>query len=549
MDVFTPEQRRELLQRVLTDPKSIDELNENEIAAAKKEINHLATAFTDSQCFANITLIGMRDTYLRGFYSTALIGYIFRQAYEYEHTATTISIMEEFTKATEHLQANSPELAEAVAERDKTIKSKQAEAKKHVIDFLGQAFTYNPDRHVRGAHLDDAGRAIPERVAQYNQLHNRVNTYLKSAPEIQRRLEANSEKTIEYAVGAIMSTKTLAEQAITAVAAAHDAITAGHSTADALGLLTKQYAELVRISEDVGKIAGPLSAAQSAAALRVEPPADMFYQFNRYIDNNYEYLRVITDLCYPYVSDIEFGITLHSIHDTAEEANEFRETHQAEFVLPVQTVASGGMTLFGPFKQNRDKVNYYNKNTELLRKMTEYHESATRLIDDMNKKRISNDKKKNIADVGPDDEELKEYVKIMNQTTELGAKPGLTEDEKKELAEKHRELQKIKESIEVPDGAIRTHVIEPVQNSEGEVVGLETKILYTQAEEPIHMDPAAPQGYQPVRAEGVPVEAAYKKEKLVVAGREQIIKTLKTPEELATSKPTRGKGRGRGKKL
>ena len=527
MDTLTADQRKELLQQVVSQPSSVDQLSVEQIAVLRRDINVLSPTFSDTTCYANITLINARDSYLKALHVTAMIGFLFRQAHTYENDQMRVNEMNKFARDTANMTPNTEELAEAVRERDARIAAANKVSREHVMKFLMQIFAYDPDRHVRGAHVDVNGRAFGNQREKLEELQRRVDTALSTAPKISERLAASPERATEYTRGAIMSSYNLIVDATASISSAIRSLSSGLTPEDCLGILAKHQLKLQEIAGDLSKLATPLSLADTAAALRVEPAAEVFLNLDRYIQNNYEELRVITEAVYPHPKDIDFSITLHSVHDSAESAAEFVDLHQSEFKLPIQTIASGGNTLCGPFKENRERIRFYNKHTKILEEMMKAHESGAKLAADFVRKTVSQAKKKNIEDVGADDPELAEYRKLMSQAGSFGAKPALTAEERRELAEVTARAREIHDDLVVPDDAIQYKIFTPRETPEGELVGLTENITYTQAEIPLHMDPAYGEEYQPVRAPDEKISDVYVKKLVSVDGQKSVVTTRK----------------------
>ncbi len=528
MDTLTADQRRELLQQVVNQPSLIDSLDIGQITELRKDINAVTPVFTEEACFANITLVNNRDSYFRALHTTALIGFLFRQAHTYENEAQRTAEMHKCTNLLKDMEPGTEEYATTLKNRDTAIENNNKIARDYVMKFLLQVFAYDPDRHVRSAHLSDAGATILNQREKQDNLYKRVNVALTTAPEIAERLKSSAEPAHVYTKHALMSGYNYITEASSHIVAINNAVCSDLPLDDQLGILVKNHAGLEAISADLKKLVEPLSIADTAASLRVPPSAEVFYHFDRYLQNNYEELRTITDVMYPYPRDVEFSLTLHSIHNDAAEAAEYVDLNSQSFSLPIQTISSNGTTLCGPFKQNREKIKYYGKNTQILEEMVKAQEAGAKLAADMVKKTVSREKKKNIEEAGADDPELMQYRKVMSQAVTLGAKAALTEEEKKELAAANKEALEIREDYEVPEDAIQFRIFKPEENPEGELVGIKSEVVYTQAEIPLHMDPSNGEEYQPVRAPGEKMTDSYVKKIVNVDGQKKIVTAIKS---------------------
>jgi hypothetical protein len=272
----------------------------------------------------------------------------------------------------------------------------------------------------------------------------------------------------------------------------------GISTEDTQAILIKKYKQLQEQLIDLKKIVEPVIAADTLAAWKVEPPANLYHQFDRYLSNHYEQIREITSCVYAERPDIEFAVIYYGSFPTAEDAREHRIQHAGEFRMEPITIENAGVTLLGPFKENRDRIDFYSKNTEIMKQMMDQVEKDHKLGKDIMEKAVKIQKKKNIKEAGPDAPGIKEYIRCVNKVRELGAKDTMTKEERKEMEEAVSQAKVIKEDYEVPEDAIQTDVF---YNDGGK---MRRKKLYTQAEAPLHLQDGSPyvDSYQPVNKVG-----------------------------------------------
>jgi hypothetical protein len=224
----------------------------------------------------------------------------------------------------------------------------------------------------------------------------------------------------------------------------------GDSAEDKTAILLKKYAELQYMINDLAPLVKPFTAAETLDAYRVNPPADVFYHLNRYVTNHYEELRDATRILYNEKPDIEYSIIYYDQFKSKEDADDYRVKHEADFKAEVITVGNNGVSLLGPFKENRDRVDFYNKNTEILKRMMEQMEQDHKLGKDLMEKQLKIKKARNIMQEGPDAPGLAAYSKALTTIESLGAKKVLSKDEQQELVSANKE----KEMFEVPDDAI-----------------------------------------------------------------------------------------------
>ena len=129
-------------------------------------------------------------------------------------------------------------------------------------------------------------------------------------------------------------------------------------------------------------------------------PSDTFYRIDKYMEVNYEFMRSIVENVYPEKSDFDYVINVYDTFTDLNDANSFVKKYQDQFIHDVHTVKTNGWTFLGPFKKNRDKIDFYNDNTEQLQAILEQVESDQKLGKELMKKRVTNEKRKNIRKFG-----------------------------------------------------------------------------------------------------------------------------------------------------
>jgi hypothetical protein len=194
--------------------------------------------------------------------------------------------------------------------------------------------------------------------------------------------------------------------------------------------------------------------AKTNAAANIEPSADMFHNWSRYYENHFEEFVDITRALYLENPDLEFAINFYDAFDNVDDAANHVRAHQDTVIAPIMTVENGAWTYLSSRRENREKASYDNKDTELLRRMTEKVKQDQALGKDMMQKRVRYEKKKNIIREGPDAKGLDKYKGAVSTIASLGAKEGLSKDEREQLQRAYFD----KEMAEVPDDAIQVDV-------------------------------------------------------------------------------------------
>jgi hypothetical protein len=289
-----------------------------------------------------------------------------------------------------------------------------APAKKIIENFLRAWFEYNPDAHVRSA---------------YDQLRTdqRVLAHVEGLGEVVADAGDPSRLPLEVIQAA-------RPKVADADRADFDALTSARETYRAAVALLREPTALAALRRATESEAGverfrrylfPLPKESAArAAVDVIPPQDTFHRWRYYTEVNYEELRTATQALYHDRPDLDWAISIGEYFEgTPEEVHaafeKFRDRYQDEVVSDIKVIELGGWTLLGDFKSNRgDKITFFNKNTDVLKRILDRHTEDKKLGEKLMKKRILKHKAKNIREAGPDHPGLADYAK------EAGAKLG-----------------------------------------------------------------------------------------------------------------------------
>lgn len=486
----------ELVKLVMSDNTTMNEMSTEQILEIQKYINAYGSVVTGDQSYINLSIINYREEMLKRQLITALIGYMYRLSFEYRPAECDELELkyERLIKAETSAERIQQLLALKQQKVDEYIKTSRTVVER----FLDKNFNYNPDRHVRGAHTSN--EKDPERRPK-DQVIRDLCKVAKRAPSIEAKMRSEPDKMLEYLRMQSLSTYNnalVASETIDSVIQVLDNPQMDYM--DKLTILNRRKQKLDGVVKDMKRITEPLSAKDTLAAARIEPPTDVFYHFTRYITNHYEHLRDICKSLYCEKPDIEFAVIYYDSFKTEEEARKYRIKHQNDFRAATFTVSNNGITLLGPFKENRSRVDFYNKNTEILKQMMEQMELDHKLGKDLMEKSVKKEKTKNMMQNGMDSEGLTKYIGIANEIRGLGAKEVLSKEDKERLFE----LQREKEQAEVPDNMIAMDVFMPQEDPETGEQRLVRDVLHTQSEEPLYLEDNSPyrDSYQELRVVG-----------------------------------------------
>lgn len=395
---------RDLALQATEDPSVLDTLTEDQIHEVRRGINPAGGVVSaGNQAYVNLSVVNWSENTRMKQVMMSFIGYFSRMISEYEPEEEADAIRDKYKEKLAAATTNDErkKLNHELEAEIKIIRDIHRKIARKVFD---RNFEYDPDLHVRKAKSE--GLNDKERAALHKKIQEQLREDKKKTAEAALQKDT-SFNTLKKIVLAANTTIGQAEQACRNAAKALIDPTLDRD--DAISLVLKNAGVLKKLKDNIGTVAGPLSAAECVDAVKYQPPADVFHHFGRYMANHYEFLN---DLCVAYFNekpDIEFMVTVYSSHDNEKDAQNFCKQHAREFRQQVFTVSSGAPTLLGSFKQNRERLAFYTQDTEVLARMAEQSELDAKLGKDLLEKRTQIKKKQNIRQVGPDAKGLKNY--------------------------------------------------------------------------------------------------------------------------------------------
>lgn len=196
----------------------------------------------------------------------------------------------------------------------------------------------------------------------------------------------------------------------------------------------------------------PVLETSEVLGAKTIPPQDTFHRWNYYAEVNYEELKTITEAIYPERSDLDWALGVWDVLEgTGEEIKadfeKYCQRNQEDFPSSIKSLDIGGWSLLADFKENRKKIEFYNRNTEVLKRILDRHAEDKKLGAELMKNRIRQNKAKNISQDGPDSIGLNQY-KSYNPAALPGAEKVISNKEML-LLEKAKGSVKAAQELEV----------------------------------------------------------------------------------------------------
>jgi len=481
------------LRDILSGSKELESMSVEDLQKMRASLNVYKARKVDKPQFVNMTIINWVERYLRNLYLTAMTGYMFRNARDYEPKQELEDMDMAYRKRIDETIGAEPEVyAKMREEHDKQCAQVRLTASKYIRNFLATQFEFDPDAHVRNSHV-----GVPEDKKRPQMAENIAKTCATAAKaaSVSQKLESNSAKAFTRLKEAYSMLSNHIAEAHTQITAAEDVLRRNMDPETQLAILTKRRVALGNMRNNIKEITEPLTCADTLDAWTHDPPADTLFHFRRYIDNNFEKLREACETFFKDRADVEFSIIVRGIFDSEEDAkNQISST--SGYDSSVVTVEVGPACLLGPYAENTKAAQYLSKETKILEEMTEAARKDQELGADMVNKRIDINKSRNTRIDGPNAPEFARYMETVNTISQIGSKTTPLTAEEKATLEKARE---VKADLEVPDDAIQTKVFSMNVNDDGTQTFSE-RVMYTASERPEHMRPGSKYAneYQPI---------------------------------------------------
>ena len=187
-------------------------------------------------------------------------------------------------------------------------------------------------------------------------------------------------------------------------------------------------------------------------AVEIIPPQDTFHRWQYYTEVNYEELRTATEAIYHEKPDLDWALVIYEYFEgTAREVDEafdrFRVQYQDEVITDIKGIDLNQWTLLGDFKENRSKTTFYNKYTDVLKRILDRHAQDKALGQDLMRNRVRQLKAKNIRETGPDAPGLSTYKSqhASQSLSSMGAERVIGREEMARLERAKGDLRLAKE--------------------------------------------------------------------------------------------------------
>lgn len=216
------------------------------------------------------------------------------------------------------------------------------------------------------------------------------------------------------------------------------------------------------------------------------PPNDTHCRFTSYYEINYEKLREATNNIYNVKPDREHAMIVYDVVNSQEDANAFIRKYASSSKYDILSFNLNRWTLMGPFKENRERVDYYNKHNSIIKALLEQQEADNQLAEDLMKKRVKSTKVKAEKVFGKDSPGFEEYRKLSPAELEnkYNAKVEQIDEDKIKVTREAVVDAETEETLTLDEDGVPTNALEvPITTINAKTGEVSQSRIFTRADE------------------------------------------------------------------
>lgn len=364
------------------------EISPEKILELRKTLNPYGRTIEGSDRYMNFSITLIETEWWKKFLTTGMIAFLNRGCDEYL-VPDGMAVHSVYDCIDDPSLLDTPELvANGKDEKIKTLYQENRESfKKRLVikEFLEYMFQFNPDEHVRSAYKPNPedGERKPVRSMAAKLATEHLKRTSKEYKNSALRAE-DTKTTIDYTPEPKKKTKKVIKY-----------------ITDQDGKKKKTVVEVPLGDKKIIDSKGFDETVQNTTREFI-PSHDMFGKFKSYYENHFEELKEATIDLYCEKPYLEYAVNPYSWHDSAEQAEAFKQKHRDEVISNVYTARSGMWNVFTCYKDQRENTSFYNSQTSVIEEILKQTELDAKLGADMVKNTVVKKKKQNEIEVGPD---------------------------------------------------------------------------------------------------------------------------------------------------
>ena len=378
-----------IVQELEQNPDKINELTDEQAIEVDKFLNPYGATIYGEEKYTCVSFTNLKEKYMQRLLMTGFVGFIYQMNKEYE--------IDEDDLKSEYLdQLNKDDFYEMIPHQDSSNKEFLNALNKTL--YIECKYEY---LHNKFLSIDEETKEDEEtyqnnyKVSEDEEMEIQTNVNNELEKRIQPTKHFNNEKYLAKKYEFIKEQSDAEREVISR-------------------FLNKffKYNPSDHTSEVISNSNDPeRKKPKTAAFLDIIPPNDTYGRFQYYFDVNYEDLREAVFYLYNEKPDIEVALNIYDTFPTLDECTEYINKNKDKVITNIMTLTNYKWNLLGPFKQNRDRISFYNENTQVLENILKQQEEDAKMGKKLLDDRIRKKKVKNIKEYGKTDPAVAQYLK------------------------------------------------------------------------------------------------------------------------------------------
>jgi hypothetical protein len=385
----------DIIKELETNPEKINEMTTEQVIEIEKHLSPYGATIYGPEKYTCISFTNLKEKYMQKLLTTALIGFLYQMSSEYtieDEELTTVLNKDDFMDEVENPDKNNKEhISNLEYQYYEELKKEYLENRETKEEnFIDISLTEEEETDLR----IKVNKKIEAEFSNKKVFNN--EKYIKKKEELVNEQSAEEKVIINRYLNKLFK---------------YDPNT--HTTS----VFNKD-------NEDPERQADP-----NNAFTQVIPPNDTYGRFNYYYDVNYEKLRQAVMYLYNDKPDTEVAINIYDTFDTIEECNDYIEKNQDNVICNLLNLTNYKWNLLGSFKQNRERISFYNSNTKILENIMKQQEDDAKMGKVLLDARVRKKKVKNIKEYGKDHPSFLKYKQANpNEITTSGKQIEIEEN-------------------------------------------------------------------------------------------------------------------------
>lgn len=407
----------DIVKELETNPEKINDLTDEQAIEVDKYLNPYGATIYGEDKYTCVSFTNLKEKYMQKLLTTGLIGFTFQMAREYEiddedldDNYKQLLDKEQFYEYSENPDKKNPEFMKSY-EKNLYLEIKfdiiKSKLKKQLNEEESKESETESDENIF-KNLEKYKLTEEEEL----ELGNRVNIALDD--KLKPVKFFNNEKYLQRKYELINEQTKKEQEIITRFLNkmfkydpknhTSEVYNKDHNDPERKKLTNNQFTEII-------------------------PPNDTYGRFQYYYEVNYEELREAVHYLYNDKPDIEVALNIYETFNSLDECNEYINKNKDKVITNILTLTNYKWNLLGPFKQNRERITFYNENTQVLENILKQQEDDAKMGKKLLDERIRKKKIKNVKEYGKTDPAVAKYLKENpNDITANSHKVDILED-------------------------------------------------------------------------------------------------------------------------